>query len=191
MSLLPSPCQDRVGRHRRMFSELDTPPGCTSVNASPCRLPDRPHHSRPRRLARSYLVRLSHSQLSPGFSPAHPDTFSVPFSVLGKAGKGVRKCCVKKGSKAADVPPKVPDLPKTKPPKKPKPQPRCPNICPPPNIRVDRVPPGHTHPPCPGDHWHIQYWDQTPPPACLCKVGKWRLGGCLPQQGSPPDVPWP
>ena len=36
-------------------------PGCTSVNASMHKLPDTPHHSRPRRLARSYLVRLFHS----------------------------------------------------------------------------------------------------------------------------------
>src|SRR5665213_3096740 len=49
-----------------MFSELNTRPGCTSVNASPCRLPDTTHHSRPRRLARSYLVRLFHSLLSSG-----------------------------------------------------------------------------------------------------------------------------
>jgi SAM-dependent methyltransferase len=37
------------------------------VNASPCRLPDTAHHSRPRRLARSYLVRLFHSLPSSGF----------------------------------------------------------------------------------------------------------------------------
>ncbi len=39
---------------------------CTPMNASPCRLPDEPHHSGPRRLARSYLVRLFHSQISSG-----------------------------------------------------------------------------------------------------------------------------
>jgi len=44
-----------------MFSELNTQPSCTSVNASMYKLPDTPHHSRPRRLARSYLVRLFHS----------------------------------------------------------------------------------------------------------------------------------
>ena len=36
-------------------------PGCTSVNASCRQLPAVTHHSRPRRLARSYLVRLFHS----------------------------------------------------------------------------------------------------------------------------------
>lgn len=60
-----------------MFSELDTQPGCPSVNASSCRLPDNTHHARPRRLARSFLVRLFHSQLSSGFAPTHPDTFSL------------------------------------------------------------------------------------------------------------------
>ena len=34
-SLLPSPCQDKVGHRREMFSELNTRPGCASVNASP------------------------------------------------------------------------------------------------------------------------------------------------------------
>ena len=56
----------RSATAKEMFSELNTPPGCTSVNASPCRLPDTTHHSRPRRLARSYLVRLFHSLLSSG-----------------------------------------------------------------------------------------------------------------------------
>jgi hypothetical protein len=65
--LLPSPYQNKVGHFTRVFSELHTPPGCTSVNASPCRLPDTAHHSRPRRLARSYLVRLFHSLPSSGF----------------------------------------------------------------------------------------------------------------------------
>src|SRR5580700_10552119 len=65
-SLLPSPCQDKVGHRRKMISELNTRPGCASVNASPKRLPAPAHHSRPRRLARSYLVRLFHSQLSSG-----------------------------------------------------------------------------------------------------------------------------
>src|SRR4051794_41898958 len=49
-----------------MFSELNTLPGCASVNASPEQLPAPTHHSRPRRLARSYLVRLFHSRLSSG-----------------------------------------------------------------------------------------------------------------------------
>jgi hypothetical protein len=65
-SLLPSPCQDKVGHRREMISELNTRPGCASVNASPKRLPAPAHHSRPRRLARSYLVRLFHSRLSSG-----------------------------------------------------------------------------------------------------------------------------
>jgi len=55
--------------------QLDTQPGCTSVNASSRRLPDDTYHSRPRRLARSYLVRLLHSLLSSGFSPTHLDPF--------------------------------------------------------------------------------------------------------------------
>ncbi len=46
-------------------------PGCTSVNASPRRLSDDTHHSRPRRLARSYLVRLFHSLPLSGFRQ-HP-----------------------------------------------------------------------------------------------------------------------
>jgi hypothetical protein len=61
-----------------MFSELNTPPGCTSVNASSCRSPDTTHHSRPRRLARSYLVRLFHSPPSSGLTPTHPDPVSSP-----------------------------------------------------------------------------------------------------------------
>ena len=61
-----------------MFSELNTPPGCTSVNASPCRLPDNTHHSRPRRLARSYLVRLLHSLLFTGFRRRTPSPLVRP-----------------------------------------------------------------------------------------------------------------
>jgi hypothetical protein len=38
-SLLPSPRQDGVGLRKEMFSEFNTQPGCTSVNASPSRLP--------------------------------------------------------------------------------------------------------------------------------------------------------
>ena len=76
-SLLPSPCQDKVGHHKRMFSELNTRPGCTSVNASPWRLPADTHHSRPRRLARSYLVRLFHPLLSSGLCRAAPGSSSL------------------------------------------------------------------------------------------------------------------
>ena len=76
--LLPSPCRDKVSHRTRMFSEFNTPPGCTSVNASSCRLPDPTHHARPRRLARSYLVRLFHSRRSSGFLPTHPTPFSRP-----------------------------------------------------------------------------------------------------------------
>jgi hypothetical protein len=38
-SLLPSPRQDGVGLRKEMVSEFNTQPGCTSVNASPSRLP--------------------------------------------------------------------------------------------------------------------------------------------------------
>ena len=44
-SLLSSPCQDKVGHRREMISELNTRPGCASVNASPERLPAPAHHS--------------------------------------------------------------------------------------------------------------------------------------------------
>ena len=44
-----------------MFSEFNTQPDSTSVNASMRKLPNASHHSRPRRLAKSYLVRLFHS----------------------------------------------------------------------------------------------------------------------------------
>lgn len=74
-SLLPSPCQDKVGHRKRMFSELNTLPDCASVNASPWRLPDRTHHARSRRLARSYLVRLLHSRLSPDLRRRTPAPF--------------------------------------------------------------------------------------------------------------------
>ena len=57
----------RSARQTQTFSELNTQPGCASVNASPCRLPDTPHHSRPRWLARPSLVRLFHSRRSSGF----------------------------------------------------------------------------------------------------------------------------
>jgi len=48
--------------YRMMFSELDTLPGCASVNASRRRLLVTTHHSRPERLARPYPVRLFHPQ---------------------------------------------------------------------------------------------------------------------------------
>ena len=64
----------KVGHHKIMFSEFNTPPGCTPVNASTCQLPDNPHQSRPKR--RSYLVRNFHSRLSSGFFPTHPDPVS-------------------------------------------------------------------------------------------------------------------
>jgi hypothetical protein len=57
--------------------------GCTSVNASLYRLPETTHHSRPRRLARSYLVRLFHSLPFSGLrrrtlSPSRPVTLGNP-----------------------------------------------------------------------------------------------------------------
>ncbi len=60
------------------FPEFNTPPGCTSVNASPRQLPADAHHSRPRRLARSYLVRLFHSLLSPGLCRRTPSRLVCP-----------------------------------------------------------------------------------------------------------------
>jgi|694.fasta_scaffold94802_1 hypothetical protein len=75
---LPSPRQDEVGRHTGMFSELNTQPGCTPVNASTRRLPDEPHHSGPRRLARSYLARLFHSLLSSGLRRRTLSPFRPP-----------------------------------------------------------------------------------------------------------------
>src|SRR5580700_9206795 len=80
-SLLPSPCQDKVGHRRKMISELNTRPGCASVNASPEQLPVPTHHSRPRRLARSYLVRLFHSQLSSGLCRRTPSPLLAPRSI--------------------------------------------------------------------------------------------------------------
>ena len=77
-SLLPSPCQDKVGHRREMISELNTRPGCASVNASPGQLPVPTHHSRPRRLARSYLVRLFHSRLSSGLCRRTPSPLIRP-----------------------------------------------------------------------------------------------------------------
>jgi hypothetical protein len=61
-----------------MFSEFNTRPGCASVNASPCRLPVTTHHSRPRRLAKSYLVRLFHSQLPSGLCRRTPSPLILP-----------------------------------------------------------------------------------------------------------------
>ena len=86
MSLLPSLCQDKVGHRRKMFSELNTRPGCASVNASPGQLPTPTHHSRPRRLARSYLVRLLHSQLSSGLCRRTLSPLSSPFVPLCLCG---------------------------------------------------------------------------------------------------------
>ena len=65
--MLPSPCQDKVGHHTEVISELNTQPGLSPVNASPCQLPVTTHHSGPRRLAKSYLVRNFHSLQSSGF----------------------------------------------------------------------------------------------------------------------------
>src|SRR5580700_3756624 len=95
-SLLPSPCQDKVGHRRKMISELNTRPGCASVNASPEWLPTPTHHSRPRRLARSYLVRLFHSQLSSGlcrrtlspFTPPEEPALSLNAIAIGPALAG-------------------------------------------------------------------------------------------------------
>ena len=80
-----------------MFSELNTPPGCASVNASPRRLPVPTHHSRPRRLAKSYLVRLFHSQLPPGFCRRTPS----PFTSVNKVGAEVT--VVENGQLAVDA----------------------------------------------------------------------------------------
>ncbi len=147
------------------------------------------------------LLRFHSSNESRDFAELLPENFNLyaflrnnPISaydpygelvVVGRAVIGkVIDWCVKK------LPQRAPTLPKVKPPQKPKPQKGCPP-CPPPHIRVDRVPPSDKHYPCPGDHWHIQFYNQTPPPACICKPGKWQLGGCLPQGGNPPPVPWP
>src|SRR5574340_1089228 len=73
-----------------IFSELNTRPGCTSVNASSCRLPDSMHHSRPRRLARSYLVRLFHSLPSSGLRQRTLTPFPCPRSEERRVGKECR-----------------------------------------------------------------------------------------------------
>ena len=55
------------GRPRReLISELNTQPGLSPVNASMSGLPHTTHHSGPRRLAKSYLVRNLHSLQSSG-----------------------------------------------------------------------------------------------------------------------------
>ena len=60
----PSPCQDKVGIHKLMISELNTRPGPSHVSASIHGLPHETHHSRPRQLAGLYLVRNFHSPQS-------------------------------------------------------------------------------------------------------------------------------
>ena len=52
--------------YKMMFSELNTRPGCASVNASRRRLLAATHHSRPERLAKPYPVRLFHPRPSSG-----------------------------------------------------------------------------------------------------------------------------
>jgi len=34
--------------------------------------------------------------------------------------------------------------------------------------RIDQVPPGNTHKPWPGTHWHIEQMHQAPAPLCRC-----------------------
>jgi hypothetical protein len=62
-----------------MYSELNTLPDCASVNASPGQLPLPRHHSRPRKLARFYFVRLFHSQLSSGLCRRTLTPLPVPI----------------------------------------------------------------------------------------------------------------
>ncbi len=66
-----------------VFSESNTLPGCASVNASPRRLPNATHHSRPRRLARSCLVRLFHSLPFSGLRRRTLTPFSLPAATPG------------------------------------------------------------------------------------------------------------
>ena len=51
-------------------------------------------------------------------------------------------------------------------------QPKCPPCVPPAGTirveRVDRVPPGRRHAPCPGDHAHLVQMNQVPYPGCKC-----------------------
>ena len=56
-----------VGHLKELISELNTQPGLSPVNASTGWLPIQTHHSGPRRLAKSYLVRNFHSLPSSGF----------------------------------------------------------------------------------------------------------------------------
>ena len=56
-----------VGHLKELISELNTQPGLSPVNASTAWLPIQTHHSGPRRLAKSYLVRNFHSLPSSGF----------------------------------------------------------------------------------------------------------------------------
>jgi hypothetical protein len=70
------------------------------------------------------------------------------------------------------------------------------NPCPPcpepnPKCHVDRVPPGHTHPPCPGDHWNEIYVNQNP---ITCQCFETRQVyltpvNCLSQGALPPNPP--
>lgn len=61
----------------------------------------------------------------------------------------------------------------------------CPDCGEPPPPRIDRVPPGRPHYPCPGDHWSYFEYHQAPFPDCACRLVQ-RFGGCLPQGGYPP-----
>ena len=71
----PAPCIPTVccvwlanhGHLKELISELNTQPGLSPVNASMGGLPHTTHHSGPRRLAKSYLVRNLHSLQSSGF----------------------------------------------------------------------------------------------------------------------------
>src|SRR4051812_46312611 len=72
------PLTGRGRPSKRMFSELDTLPGCASVNASPRRLLDETHHSRPERLAKPFPVRLFHPRPSPGLRRRTLSSFLSP-----------------------------------------------------------------------------------------------------------------
>jgi hypothetical protein len=103
--------------YKEMISELNTRPSRTPVNASTGRLPDKTHHSEPRRLARSYLVRNFHPQLSSGLcwrtlspflrpesgprnsSNQHPDAIGFKIAIQFEATRFLQiqdfktKCC--------------------------------------------------------------------------------------------------
>jgi hypothetical protein len=55
-------------------------------------LPDTAHHSRPRRLARSYLVRLFHSLPSSGFCRRFPECLGSPEGFVLKDGAVCERC---------------------------------------------------------------------------------------------------